>query len=901
METTENKKIKPLQAVILGIFIVAFFLNLGIMMMPLAGEYSKYSLMSLAAKITGSGITDGIVYSFALEIIFYVSILAIATAVISLFQKKELGFIFTIFYFLSYEVVILVFQAIYHCLNSGAIAIAVINIALALVSFVLLKFKKKNSENPAEEPTPNEKLISGLLLGFDVLGLLVLILAVFITPLYSVGTGSSLRTCTLGTVLFSTTAVMEDSIFFLVNLILVICCGLEFLSSLSSYFSDKKQFAKNSKNLLISELIVALEFFLLGYFIQFYYSFRGTKASSISYVPLVCLGALSIVFAILKGKLDAIENKDEIDLGGKTNKERWHKAEPLVYLMVVTAITVGSLFLNYIVVTFKSSTYGESIMLTGIKLLRDYASLGSAYQIVAFIIVAMLVSASAGFILTLTSYLAKYKYYENIAKTATYVNIFFIFVFGISGFYFAIAQQINIENTKKLIEYYNLTYNENYEYTMKTDTFYALMADIVVLIVMLIRKALDGKQQVIVAEAGSLPELPHEEKENKLPEENNKAPAEEAPLGEFDPCPAFTELDSKASLFKDDLVNRKKLEVSKTSLPELIKFVVDYAKDSRLHLSYSLADMATFVSGLGACRLTILQGMSGTGKTSLPKIFAEAIDANCDIVEVESSWKDKNELLGYYNEFSSTFTPKKFTQALYKAALNPEIPTFIVLDEMNLSRIEYYFSDFLSLMENEEGKREIKLLNIKLARTDQEGKHDYLALEEGHTIKIPSNIWFIGTANRDESTFVISDKVYDRAHTMNFNKRAPKVRDFTDPISQRFCTYQTLANLFIDAKKKRSFDAESNQTIKQVEALLTPYNISFGNRILNQIEDFVKIYEACFDGQDVQDQAVETILLSKVVSKLEVKTIENKDELAKEFESLNLLRCADFINKLNED
>jgi hypothetical protein len=158
------------------------------------------------------------------------------------------------------------------------------------------------------------------------------------------------------------------------------------------------------------------------------------------------------------------------------------------------------------------------------------------------------------------------------------------------------------------------------------------------------------------------------------------------------------------------------------SLSDLVKFVVEYARDSRLHLSYREEDIATFVSGLGACRLTILQGMSGTGKTSLPKIFSEAIDGNCDIIEVESSWKDKNELLGYYNEFSRTYTPKKFTQALYKAALNPEIPTFIVLDEMNLSRIEYYFSDFLSLMENEENKREIKLINIKLSVKEEGGK-----------------------------------------------------------------------------------------------------------------------------------------------------------------------------------
>jgi hypothetical protein len=293
--------------------------------------------------------------------------------------------------------------------------------------------------------------------------------------------------------------------------------------------------------------------------------------------------------------------------------------------------------------------------------------------------------------------------------------------------------------------------------------------------------------------------------------------------------------------------------------------------------------------------------MSGTGKTSLPKIFSEAIFGNCEIIEVESSWKDKNELLGYYNEFSMKYTPKKFTLALYKAALNKEIFTFILLDEMNLSRIEYYFSDFLSLMENEEGHREIKLINLKLNRKEEDKDIEYSALDEGHTLKIPSNVWFIGTANRDESTFVISDKVYDRAHTMNFTKRAPKVRSFSEPISKQYYDYETINELFVRAKQNGSFDAESSELIKSIELLLAPYNISFGNRILKQIEDFVNIYKACFLPEDVEAEAIEKILLSKVVAKLEVKTIEDKEKLEQEFVKLNLNLCAAFIRSLDDE
>ena len=220
---------------------------------------------------------------------------------------------------------------------------------------------------------------------------------------------------------------------------------------------------------------------------------------------------------------------------------------------------------------------------------------------------------------------------------------------------------------------------------------------------------------------------------------------------------------------------------------------------------------------------------------------------------------------------------------------------------MNLSRIEYYFSDFLSLMENEEDKRFIKLLNIELNNRVDGEAHPYASLIDGHTIKVSPNIWFIGTANRDESTFVISDKVYDRAHTMNFNKRAPKVRDFKEPLNKRFYTYESISQMFTKALATETFEAENNRLIKGVERLLAPYNISFGNRILNQIEAFVKIYKECFSKENVEDEAVETILLSKVVSKLEVKTIEDKGSLIQGFNDLSLTRCVEFIEKLNED
>jgi MoxR-like ATPase len=888
--------------------IAGFVLSIFLMTMPLTLAPGNESFWTLAVGI-GKSRTDENFFALGLVIAICLAAVPLALAVLSLLKKKTYGFFLASAYVLGLSASIIAFQAVFAHLSGGQIGVNSACLVLSLASFALVIFaqrfeKAKKGSEPAEAsqaqlPPDGKKLALGVLLT-DIISLLALVFSVLFVPLYTIY-GNEVSSCIFAQIMVSKNPALDNSVYFLVNLLLLLTSVLLFLSVFSYYFSNQKEFIRQSRSLLAYELFVSFEFFLMGYVLQCYNTFQGNSASSLSFIPLLLLCLCTLAFSVLKGKAGLLEQsqeekKDETPAAKK--KARALRSEPLIYLLFVTLVTVGSLFLNIIKVSFTSKTYGEDIQLTGIKLLSDYASLGSGYQVLAFVLVAMLIVSGMGLVVSLAAFFSRYRHFANLAKAVTYANVFFVFLLGISGFYFSIAQEITLESTKKLIEYYNASYDASYKYSMSTDAIYALAADVIIVSVMIIRKALDGDKEALVA-------LPAEgEKENggeeKQTSGKKELPAEEIP-SQFDPCPAFSEIDLKAPLYQEDLARRQQLHTDSVSLSGLVKFIVEYAKDSRLHLSYSEEDIAIFLAGLGSARLSILQGMSGTGKTSLPKIVAEAIDGNCELIEVESSWKDKNELLGYYNEFTSTYTPKKFTQALYKAALNPEIPTFIVLDEMNLSRIEYYFSDFLSLMENEEGKREIKLLNVPLFRREADGSHPYLALSEGHTLKIPANVWFIGTANRDESTFVISDKVYDRAHTMNFNKRAPKVRNFSAPLPQRFYTYKDLASLFQEALDKGHFDAENSQTIRQAEMLLAPYNISFGNRILKQIEEFVDIYEACFPGQESENAAVEEILLSKVVAKLEVKTIENKEDLAKEFENLHLLKCADFISKLNED
>lgn len=673
----------------------------------------------------------------------------------------------------------------------------------------------------------------------------------------------------------------------IVSIIAFIACFaalLLFAPTVVAYFKNERKFLERSQNQMFLTLVLPLVFFVMGYILAFI-----EKEATKSYVPLIFSAIVFVAYWIVKGQLPA---EEEVRTGKKRKKFGF---EPLIYVTATTLVTFLLLALTIVKVQLGyGNGYSYEVSLNGYRLLADSQKLEGGFQVLAFVLIAVFIFSGTAFVLSVASFFSRSDACPKIVRTSIFVNFLCVMAMALFGIYYAIAQKINEENLLSLLASYDITVDTSgYVSKVTSQAVYAFAASAVVLLVALVRGQFNEKPATVaLAEAQ---------------EENGEIPAvgegTAERTGDFDACPAFSELDGKVKQFSAELTAKRQRLFSAPTLSGVVGFVVDYARESRLHLSYSYEDMATFVAGLGASRLAILQGMSGTGKTSLPKIFTEAIMGNCEIVEVESSWRDKNELLGYYNEFSKCFTPKKFTQCLYKACLNPTVPTFIVLDEMNLSRIEYYFSDFLSLMEHEEDKREIKLLNIKLWNTVNGQKYPYRALSEGHTLKVPSNVWFIGTANRDESTFEISDKVYDRAQTMDFNKRAPKIRSFRAPIPQRFLPSDALTALFEQAKNGVRFEAEDNPLVRAVEKLLAPYNISFGNRILKQMEDFVKIYCACFDGvsDEIVKDAVDRILLSKVVRKLETKIVTDKRALVAELNKLRLPKCCEFAQKLNED
>ncbi|MCA9633893.1 MAG: hypothetical protein KC766_39865, partial [Myxococcales bacterium] len=216
------------------------------------------------------------------------------------------------------------------------------------------------------------------------------------------------------------------------------------------------------------------------------------------------------------------------------------------------------------------------------------------------------------------------------------------------------------------------------------------------------------------------------------------------------------------------------------SLGGAISNVSDFAIDVRNAMAalespryYSPQQVRAWLGGLASSRLQLLEGLSGTGKTSLPKAFAEAIGAGCRVVEVQAGWRDRNDLLGHYNAFEDRFEEMPFLHALVEAQ-QPQYadqPYFIVLDEMNLSYVEHYFADLLSLLGAQDegsGTRRIQLLGRPL-----ENLPAGIEAVAGQTMVIvPDNVFFVGTANQDETTKGFADKTYDRAMVMRLDRRA---------------------------------------------------------------------------------------------------------------------------------
>ncbi len=318
---------------------------------------------------------------------------------------------------------------------------------------------------------------------------------------------------------------------------------------------------------------------------------------------------------------------------------------------------------------------------------------------------------------------------------------------------------------------------------------------------------------------------------------------------------------------------------------------------NKLKLYYDISDIRRFIAGMAVSHILILQGMSGTGKTSLAYAFGEYLDNTSTVIPVQPMWKERTDLIGYYNEFTKRFNETDLLKKMYEANYSKDI-YITVLDEMNIARVEYYFAEFLSLLELPDAEKR------NLSVVSDEWESDPKQLRNGH-IKLPKNMWFIGTANNDDSTFAISDKVYDRAMIMDLDKKA---EPFAAPREKNLhITSDRFDELAAQAVKEYTLSGRNRKRLEKLdEYMIENFHITFGNRIMKQINTYIPVYVSC-GGDELE--ALDDILAKKVMRKLSMQNpvyIRNSaDRFCRYMDELfgeeNMQLCKAFVRRLEKN
>ena len=314
-------------------------------------------------------------------------------------------------------------------------------------------------------------------------------------------------------------------------------------------------------------------------------------------------------------------------------------------------------------------------------------------------------------------------------------------------------------------------------------------------------------------------------------------------------------------------------------------------------LYYDIDMIRFFIASMGAARIIILQGISGTGKTSLPYAFGKFVKKDTSVISVQPAWRERTELYGYFNEFSKKYSETDFLRAVYEANYFRD-PHLVILDEMNIARVEYYFAEMLSTLELP--RREDQVIDIVSATWD----NDPCLINEGK-VQISDNVWFIGTINNDDSTFAVADKVYDRAIPIDLDSRAEAF--VCEPEEAMYISTDRLLQLFDEAKAMYPVSQEILDKLEILnDYLIKNFRLAFGNRIMKQIGDYVPCFIAC-GGTELQ--AIDFMIAKKVLRKFESLSLGfMKDELTrfntyldKLFGKNTMVICKEYVERLKKN
>ncbi|MBR4261804.1 MAG: hypothetical protein IKQ35_00385 [Bacilli bacterium] len=353
--------------------------------------------------------------------------------------------------------------------------------------------------------------------------------------------------------------------------------------------------------------------------------------------------------------------------------------------------------------------------------------------------------------------------------------------------------------------------------------------------------------------------------------------------------PKLYEVDQKFAGYKIQNYNNN------FTLPELVDMFRNFAA-SQLRLYYRENMIRLFIASLASTKLVILQGISGTGKTSLAYAWGKFLKHDSCIASVQPSWRDRTELFGYFNEFTKKFNETEVLKEIYQAGYTDDIYT-VILDEMNISRVEYYFAEMLSILEMP--NKDEWIVEI----VPSAWKSDPAHLFEGK-LKIPPNVWYIGTINNDDSTFMVTDKVYDRAMPIDINDKGEVFTPKDIPAQD--INYSYLDKLFEDSINQFPIHEDVLQKVDEMDDyVIKHFRIAFGNRIVAHMRKFVPVYVAC--GGDEVD-GIDYFIARKILRKFEQLNIAYiRDEidgfikfLNDEFGEGKMAECIEYLLRLKK-
>ena len=292
-----------------------------------------------------------------------------------------------------------------------------------------------------------------------------------------------------------------------------------------------------------------------------------------------------------------------------------------------------------------------------------------------------------------------------------------------------------------------------------------------------------------------------------------------------------------------------------------------------------------FYLSLKSKPFVILAGTSGTGKTRLVKLFAEAIGAQMKLVPVRPDWSDSSDLFGH-TDLSGNFHPGAIIDFIKQAEWNKDTPHFLCLDEMNLARVEYYLSDFLSIIETRDRKANGAIETDALI--DASYFQSQAAKEKYGRVYLPDNLYIIGTVNMDETTFPFSKKVLDRANTIEFSF----VNLMSRPAAGDAKAAQKLDNSFLKTDYLYLSECDDEDLIdgvcfnlEELNQILLKANLHVGYRVRDEISFYMMnnknadllTEEAAFDHE----------IMQKILPRIQGSSAAIKDVLSELF-----IKCA---------